>query len=242
MRVIFITATDTGVGKTLLTGLLLHHLRQANCRALAIKPFCSGGTRDVDFLHALQDGLLTRSEINPFYFSQPVAPLIALRRRRRNLPLREVLQKIRQVGKRAECLLIEGSGGLLVPLGEGYTVRDLICRLRCDVIVVARNRLGTINHTLLTVESLREAGIRSIQIALMESAPGTKDPSCATNAAILTELLRPLPLVRIPFLDPSPLDVSSFSPARLRPVIQAVTTPRLNGALTALTSPPSRRS
>src|SRR5581483_3100804 len=84
-RILFITGTDTGVGKTLLTAMLLHHLRVAGRRTLAMKPFCSGGRDDVELLHALQDGELTADEINPFYFSEPTAPLVALRRRHRDI-------------------------------------------------------------------------------------------------------------------------------------------------------------
>src|SRR5262249_51966743 len=143
-RIIFITGTDTGVGKTLLTGLLVCHLRASGCHALAMKPFCSGGRADVDFLRVAQDRELTADEINPFYFREPIAPLVAARKRHIKIRLPDVLRAISDILARCECLLIEGSGGLLVPLGEGYTVADLISKLNCEVIVVSRNRLGTI--------------------------------------------------------------------------------------------------
>ncbi len=135
-RIIFITGTDTGVGKTLLTGLLLHHLRQSGCHALAMKPFCSGGTADVEFLHAVQQRELEPAEITPFYFSEPIAPLLAARKHHRRVRLPEVLMQIRRIAKRCECLLIEGSGGLLVPLGERYDVADLIVKLNCEVSTI----------------------------------------------------------------------------------------------------------
>src|ERR1017187_6787143 len=84
--------TDTGVGKTLLTGLLLHHLRQSGCHALAMKPFCAGSRSDTEFLLAAQDGELTPDEITPFFFAEPLAPLVAARRHHRNIRLPEVLQ------------------------------------------------------------------------------------------------------------------------------------------------------
>src|SRR5258705_9807549 len=90
-KIIFVTGTDTGVGKTLLTGLLLHHLRTEGCHALAMKPFCSGGRGDVEFLHALQDGELSEREINPFYFHEPVAPLLAARKNARAIHLKDVV-------------------------------------------------------------------------------------------------------------------------------------------------------
>ncbi len=206
-RTIFITGTDTGVGKTLLTGLLLHHLRQNRCHALAMKPFCSGGTADVKLLHALQNGELKNEEINPFFFPEPIAPLLSARRRRRSIPLREVLKRIQfvqakfQRPKTSGCLLIEGSGGLMVPLGENYTVADLIEKLKCEVIITSRNLLGTINHTLLTARALQDAGQQRLKVVLMDGAG--QDASSLSNTRILTELLAPVPVISIPFLGPN---------------------------------------
>jgi dethiobiotin synthase len=234
-RIIFITATDTGVGKTLLTSLLLCHLRDKGSRCLAIKPFCSGSRRDAELLHCLQDGELTLDEINPSYFPEPVAPLVSARKHHRLIRLDQVVEHINSIAARRsslpavttnkpktqnsklktqKILLIEGSGGLLVPLGERYTVRDLIARLACEVIVVSPNKLGTINHTLLTLQALRgisrlrvgpsELGPSAItrrlapKVALMDGA--SSDPSTLSNANVLTELLDPIPLISVPFL------------------------------------------
>lgn len=197
-RILFITGTDTGVGKTLLTGLLLRHLRDGGRHALAMKPFCSGGRADVKFLGALQDGELTADEINPFYFSEPVAPLISLRSRRGEIDLRDVLRRIKKIAARCEWLLIEGAGGLFVPLGQKFLVSDLIRRLNCEVIVASRNHLGTINHTLLTVRALRRLGVRRVKVALMTGAK--TDMSSATNGKILRELLAPVEICTINFL------------------------------------------
>src|ERR1700722_15876817 len=115
-KIIFVTGTDTGVGKTLLTALLLHHLRARGCRALAMKPFCSGGRADVRLLQSLQPGELSDAEMNPFYFKQPIAPLAASLGKRKKIPLNLVVEKIRAVARKCDVLLVEGSGGLLVPL------------------------------------------------------------------------------------------------------------------------------
>ena len=88
---------------------------------------------------------------------------------------------------RCECLLIEGSGGLLVPLGENYFVSDVIQRLNCEVIVVARNQLGTINHTLLTVNALKRFGVKNIAVVLMGTSK--KDASVEKNGEVLREFL-----------------------------------------------------
>jgi dethiobiotin synthetase len=200
-RIIFITGTDTGVGKTLLTGLLLHHLRRTGCHALAIKPFCSGNRADVDLLHTIQNGELTREQINPFFFAEPLAPLVAARKDHLLIRLQDVLRHVAHTLNHCQRLLIEGSGGLLVPLGEGYTVADFIAKLNCEVMVVSRNRLGTVNHTLLTVQTLQHIAIKTLKVVLMGQAK--PDPSSESNLLILAELLGRIPLFPLPFLGPN---------------------------------------
>jgi dethiobiotin synthetase len=202
-RIIFITGTDTGVGKTLLTALLLHHLRQSGCHALAMKPFCSGSRADVELLRKVQDEELTRDEINPFFFTEPLAPLVAARKHDCSIRLPEVLRRIKGLASRCQCLLIEGIGGVMVPLGEGFAVVDLVARLGWGAIVVSRNRLGTINHTLLTIRALQAAGIEGLKTVLMSSSEA--ESSSASNSRMLSELLAPAPVFPIPFLGKKPM-------------------------------------
>jgi dethiobiotin synthetase len=221
-RLIFITGTGTGVGKTLLAGLLLHHLRRAGCRALAMKPFCSGGTGDVDLLDALQDRELPRDLLNPFRFPEAVAPLVAARKHHRRIHAPQTLRSIQRVAKTCDCLLIEGAGGLLAPLGEKLSAADLIASLQCDVVVVAPNRLGAINHTLLTSQAVQAAQTRrwktiptppAVPVASPKPIPPLRlvvvlmgqarpDLSADSNGPLLSELLAPVPLVAVPFLGP----------------------------------------
>jgi dethiobiotin synthetase len=200
-RIIFVTGTGTGVGKTLLTGLLVAHLLNLGKRAIALKPFCSGGTGDVDFLFAVQHGTVAREAINPFYFSEPVAPLVSGRLHRRRVRLADVIGRVRKAGEVMEYILIEGSGGLLVPLGVGFNVRDLILALRCETILVSQNRLGTINHTLLTLEALNSRGCQPVRIAMME--PSKTDFSARSNPQILRRLCAPTRVLSIPYIGPS---------------------------------------
>ena len=93
-RIVFITGTDTGVGKTLLTAMLLAHLRDCGVNALAMKPFCSGGTTDLHVLNEIQGNELTNAEINPFYFTEPVAPLVAARKHRQKIKLPDAAREI----------------------------------------------------------------------------------------------------------------------------------------------------
>jgi len=197
-RVIFITGTDTGAGKTLLTALLLHHLRGRGRLAMAMKPFCSGGTHDVDVLSRLQDGELSREEICPYPYAEPVAPLVAARKHRRQILLGDVVGRVRRIQRRCKILLIEGSGGLMVPLGEGFLVADLIASLQCHVLIAAPNRLGVINHALLTARTLDLYGVSKMKVALMGRR--ARDLSTRTNGAVLAELLAPVAVVGVPFL------------------------------------------
>jgi dethiobiotin synthetase len=212
---IFITGTDTGVGKTLLTALLLQYLRRNGCHALAMKPFCSGGRDDVRLLHAVQDGELTLDEINPFFFEEPLAPLVAARAHQLSIRMEDVLRRIAYAATRCSRLLIEGVGGLLVPLGEGYTVAELIAKLNCEVIVVSPNRLGTLNHTILTIRSLQHIGISRLKVVMM--AHGHTGPSLVSNPLILTELLGRVPVLTLDFLG-----ADACHPAALRQVEKKV--------------------
>jgi len=154
---------------------------------------------------------LSLEQINPFYFPEPLAPLVASQKYNHRITLNQVLghiQKVRQkISRKARdgVLLIEGAGGLLVPLGKGYTWVEVIQKLGCDLLVVAANRLGTINHTLLTVRTLQT--IRHQQLAVALSS--LTDPLKATadmrsNARIVTDFLPSIPLFQIPFLGTNP--------------------------------------
>lgn len=207
-KIIFVTGTDTGVGKTLLTALLVHDLRQRGIDALGMKPFCSGSREDVKTIQSVQNGRVADEEINPFYFPEPVAPLVGARKRGRRISLRQVTERIYRLSHKCERLIVEGSGGLLVPLGAGYTVADLIGSLRCEVLVVGRDKLGTINHTLLTVKELQSRAVHSLRVILMKGQ--NRDASMTTNWKILRELLTPLPVFRLPFLGPNPSSLKAL--------------------------------
>lgn len=201
-KTIYITGTDTGVGKTVLTALLLQYLREKGTNTLAVKPFCSGSRQDVKILKALQNNVLTNCEINPYYFKAALAPLVAARRHRKTISLHPVLRKIRAIQKQCDLLLIEGAGGLLSPLGEGVTNRDIITNTADVMLIVGRNRLGTINHTTLTVESMQGKGIQSIRVVLMDSE--FKDGTAEVNCEILAETLPAVEFFRLPFLGANP--------------------------------------
>ncbi len=136
-QTIFITGTDTGVGKTVLTALLLRFLREHGVNAAALKPVCSGGRGDARKLAAAMNGALELDEINPWHFRAPIAPLLSARRERKHLHPPEVLAHVRAMQKKFDMLLIEGAGGLLSPLGENFDSGDLIAALGAVPLIVA---------------------------------------------------------------------------------------------------------
>jgi dethiobiotin synthetase len=199
-RIVFITGTDTGVGKTLVTALLLLHLRGHGCHALAMKPFSSGGLGDAQLLFRAQEGEIPLETISPFQFPQPVAPLVAARRSGRRITRAQVAEKILALAERCELLLVEGAGGLFVPIGDQSTVADLVEALQSPVVLVARNRLGVVNHTLLTLECLRRRRVPHIRIVLSDGP--SQDPSSSTNSAIIEEFAAAGPVARLSYLGP----------------------------------------
>lgn len=197
-NILFITGTDTGVGKTVLTALLLAHLRSRGVNALAIKPFCSGGRADVRLLQSLQDHALPDELVNPWFFDAPIAPALAGARKRNKPNKIAVLAHIRAVAKQGDVLLVEGAGGLLSPLAADLTALDLIRELKCPVLVAARNRLGCLNHVLLTGFALKKAGVREKKVVLMDVA--RPDFSARTNASYLRKKPDFIGVFRIPWL------------------------------------------
>ena len=197
-QTIFITGTDTGAGKTVLTALVTQFLRKSGVNAVALKPICSGGRDDARALRIAMDGALSLDEINLWHFRAPVAPLLAARRERKIVRLAGVLAHIRSMQKRFDVLLIEGAGGLLSPLGEDFNSRDLIEALGAAPVVVAPNRLGAVNHILLTLEALPRSAAARARIILM--SPQKQDSAAVTNAKLLAGFFDGKRIFTLPWL------------------------------------------
>ena len=197
-RILFITGTDTGVGKTVLTVLLARFLRGRGVNVAALKPVCSGGRDDARKLFAALDGALPLDEINPWHFRAPMAPMLAARREQKRVLLPDVLAHVRRIRKRFDVVLLEGAGGLLSPLGENFDSRDLLTALRATPVVVCPNRLGAINRVLLTLEALPEDFRRKARVILM--SPPKADAATGTNAKLLAEFFDPQRILSLPWL------------------------------------------
>jgi len=183
---LFITGTDTNAGKTFVTALLTRALRARGFETIALKPLCSGERSDVEILQAASDHRLSLDETNPVWLSEPAAPLVAARLENRTLSLDALEAWFRHLSSKHPSLLVEGAGGWLVPITPTETIADLAARLALPVVVVVANRLGCINHTLLTLESIRARGLHCPGIVL-NTLSKTEDIATRTNREILEQ-------------------------------------------------------
>jgi len=184
-RVIFITGTDTGVGKTVFAALLTRTLREHGLRVAALKPICSGGREDARRLREAMGKFLALDEVNPWHFRAPLSPLLAARMEHRHVTQAQVVAHVRTVAKQFELVVVEGAGGLLSPLGEDFDSRDLIVALRATPVVVCPNRLGAVNQVLLVLAALPRAIANRAQVVLMN--PPRTELVARKNLELLAE-------------------------------------------------------
>jgi dethiobiotin synthetase len=217
---IFITGTDTSVGKTVLTTLLVRFLRERGVNAAALKPICSGIRNDARKIFAAMNGTLTLDEINPWHFRAPIAPLLAARREKNSVKLPQALTHVRAIQKCFDVLLIEGAGGLLSPLGENFNSRDLILALHAMPIIVAQNRLGAVNRILLTLEALPKNLRAKTRVVLM--SPQKPDASTSTNGKLLAEFFDTWKIFILPRLGGDFATARILKNLRMRKALQAL--------------------
>jgi dethiobiotin synthetase len=194
---LFLTGTDTNVGKTYVAALLVAALRRNGLDCVAMKPICCGERRDAEVLHAVCDGRITLNEVNPVWLRAAAAPSAAAMIENRVIDLAEVKETFARLCARHDAVIVEGVGGWRVPITDSYFVSDLAIDLGLDVAVVVANRLGALNHTLLTVESIRACGGNCVGLILNDigAAPDFFSvEATATNAAVLESLVR-LPIL-----------------------------------------------
>ncbi|GFZ81933.1 ATP-dependent dethiobiotin synthetase BioD [Paenibacillus marchantiophytorum] len=191
---LFVTGTDTSVGKTIVTAAITAALRAEGLHAGVWKPVQSGarlGSGVTDAERLLQStGIDEKPEaVAPFTFEAPLTPMLAAKHVGVTLTIQDIIAAGEPLAKRYEALLIEGAGGVAVPLNDHALVVDLIAELHRPVLIVARSGLGTINHTLLTEAYLRQHGIPIIGVILNdgERTMLRDDPSVAMNAELIEQ-------------------------------------------------------
>lgn len=151
MSVIFIAGTDTGVGKTVITGLLSRYLLKKKYR-VATQKWIETGTGHYSF-----DALST-----PYVFRFPASPHLAARLEGRPIDIAKIKNSFRALSRDSDFVVIEGIGGILIPINNKTLLIDIVKELKLPVLIVAANKLGAINHTLLTIEALKARKMKII--------------------------------------------------------------------------------
>jgi len=176
---LFVTGTDTRGGKTVVAAGLLYTLREAGLNAAPMKPVQTGG--------ALEEGRLVSPDLrfclktcdmkpsadderlmNPYCFQMPCSPHLAARMEGARVEIGAIQEWLQELLLRYETVIVEGAGGVLAPINESETMLDMMQALRLPVVVVAKRSLGTINHTLLSLQALREAGVEVLGVIFNE--------------------------------------------------------------------------
>lgn len=206
-RGFFVTGTDTGVGKTVVSAALTRALVARGLRVAVMKPIASGsdptpeGLRNSDALTLMAAANVTvpYEAVNPYCFLPPISPHIAAREARVTIDLALLRSRCDSLAAASDCVIVEGAGGWLAPIGEGATMGELAAALALPVLLVVGLRLGCLNHALLTRESLAARGV-----AFAGWVANSIDPHfdrAAENLATLTARLGEPPLAYVPFLD-----------------------------------------
>lgn len=205
-RGLFITATDTGVGKTIITGALAMLARGAGRKVGAFKPIATGCradaggglvSSDAEFLAWSADSDQPLATINPVRYHEPLAPLVAARRARSPIDFEAISLAYSRLTESSDLVLVEGIGGLLVPITEKLTVLDLAEAFDLPLLIVARPGLGTLNHTLLTVRTASQANLAVAAIVINRYRADSQDLAEESNPAVLAELTG-LPVFCVP--------------------------------------------
>lgn len=216
-----VTGTDTGVGKTVVSCAIAAGLRRRGLRVAAMKPLETGVTaddpsRDGARLARAAGGPLPLSMLSPLTYPDPVAPLVAARRVGPRIDLALLDHAVRAAANGADALVVEGAGGLLVPITDRVAFDALFARWQLDTVIVAANKLGVINQTRLTLAAARAAGL-TISMVVLNGTAGESDTSAVENASIIAELEN-VPVVELPWL-PDAGDLERASEIILEPVI-----------------------
>jgi dethiobiotin synthetase len=210
MQGVFVTGTDTGVGKTLVAGALAAAARLSGARVGVFKPCESGCVRpdgsiyaaDAAFLKRMSGSPAALEQICPYRLSEPLAPAVAAERENVSISTGHIEEIFWQLCAGCDAMIAEGAGGLLVPMADGVLTLDIIRLLGLPVLVVARLSLGTINHCLLTVRQLQAARVPLTGIVFSR----TQEQMTAaeqTNPAVLQRYTDAPVLGCLPFLSPA---------------------------------------
>jgi dethiobiotin synthetase len=176
------------VGKTFVIVQLLRLLQEAGIRAVGMKPICCGDRDDARRLLAASAEGVMIDELNPVWLESPLAPSVAAQIERIEIDIEKIHHRFAILSQRFEIVLVEGIGGWLVPVAPNFFVSDLANRLDLPVAIVTENRMGCLNHVLLTFESVRNRGLSCAGI-ILNRADAAGDLAQTTNEGELRRLL-----------------------------------------------------
>jgi dethiobiotin synthetase len=193
---IFITGTDTGVGKTFVAAGLIRAFNKMHMSVAPMKPVetgCKtkkGKTLPADTVLLIKaSGLpLHIEEINPYRLKHPLAPAVAAELERVRINTKKILSAFNALSKRHDLIIAEGAGGIMVPVYKDYIVLDLVKDLKLPLIIVSKPGLGTINHTLLTIEVAKRKGVRTLGVIINYSINKKRGLPEKTNPGIIERL------------------------------------------------------
>lgn len=197
---LFITGTDTGVGKTTIAAAIAMAMKKRGLNVGVMKPLQSGLDSDADILMAAAGVDDDKSLVVPYLFKEPVAPTFAARLEGVSIDLDIIRTAYAKLASRHEPMIVEGAGGIMVPLVENgeksYLFSDLAAELKLKIIIVARPGLGTVNHTLLTIDHARKKGLH-VACIIINSYPENPGLSEENNPGMIEEISNlPVILVR----------------------------------------------
>ncbi len=202
----FVTATDTGVGKTLVSGTLVHQLINSGKKAGVFKPVASGCSveggaylsEDAEFLHKCCPWL-SEELICPCRFEPPVAPMAAEMLTGKLVNWKAISGAYSQIVEKSDLVVVEGVGGIMVPLSKDILVIDLVAAMKLPVVIVAHNSLGTISHTISTIKMCRNHNIDIAAVIMNQNQPCVNPQASKTNAHIIQQVTGQPILQTIPY-------------------------------------------
>jgi len=199
----FVTGTGTDVGKTVVAAAIARTLAATGHRVAVFKPVESGlddsGEPDHALLRRAAGSSQSDDEIAPLRYGPAVSPHLAAAQAGMPITPEHLVRHASTLARESDALVCEGAGGLLVPLAGGYLVRDLAVEIGLPVVVAASPGLGTINHSLLTIEAARQAGLLVAAVVLTPWPDSPGDIECSNRSTI--EELSGIPVLTVPRLD-----------------------------------------
>ncbi|HCL57190.1 MAG TPA: dethiobiotin synthase [Spirochaetia bacterium] len=217
MKTIFVTGIDTGVGKTAAAGLLAKHLLEKGEKVITLKIVetgAAGFSEDIKTHRNIMGIALTEEDQKgltcPYLFSLPASPRLSANREGKSIDCNKILSSLHELQKNYSTVILEGAGGLFVPLNERELIVDFIQKNRFPVVLVSSPRLGSINHTLLSLEALKNRGIKIIGIVYNLAVEA--DPLIVEDTRKTIQDFYPkLPIVDLPDYKKNPLQTINFS-------------------------------